>query len=133
MNGAYYRDVLLTQHLLSAIKQVSGGYTLQQDSAPAHRAGETTVLLSHETPDFISPLLWPPNSPDLNPVDYHVWTVLEERVYRSRIRDVDHLRARLIEKWQHFDHVIIDRAIKQWRPRLRLCVREQGGHFEHQL
>ena len=32
-----------------------------------------------------------------------------------------------------FDHRIIDWAIKQWRPRLRLCVREQGGHFEHQL
>src|SRR6218665_2315444 len=23
--------------------------------------------------------------------------------------------------------------IKQWRPRLRSCVRERGGHFEHQL
>jgi len=22
---------------------------------------------------------------------------------------------------------------KQWRPRLRSCVRERGGHFEHQL
>ena len=92
-----------------------------------------TILLSRETPDFISPKLWPPNSPDLNPVDYHIWSVLEERVYRTRIRDIDHLRARLIEEWQLFDQVIIDRAIKQWRPRLRSCVREKGGHFEHQL
>src|SRR5678816_4896181 len=68
VNGAYYRDVLLTQHLLPAIKQVSGGYfTFQQDSAPAHRARETIALLSRETPDFISPQMWPPNSPDLNP------------------------------------------------------------------
>jgi len=27
-------------------------------------------VLRRETPDFISPDLWPPNSPDLNPVDY---------------------------------------------------------------
>src|SRR6218665_1075685 len=43
-----------------------------------------------------------------------------------RIRDIDHLRARLVEEWQLLDHVIIDRAIKQWRLRLRSCVRERG-------
>jgi len=134
VNGAYYRDVLLNQHLLPTIKHVSGGYfTFQQDSAPAHRARETIDLLSREAPDFISPQLWPPNSPDLNPVDYQIWSVLEERVYRTRIRDVDHLTTRLIEEWRLFDQQIIDRAIKQWRSRLRACVREQGGHFEHQL
>jgi len=134
VNGAYYRDVLLNQHLLPAIKHVSGGYfTFQQDSAPAHRARETIDLLSREAPDFISPQMWPPNSPDLNPVDYRIWSALEERVYRTRIRDVDHLMTRLIEEWRRFDQQIIDRAIKQWRSRLRSCVREQGGHFEHQL
>ena len=62
--------MLLTKHLLPAIKELSGDYfTFQQDSAPAHGARETVELLSRETPDFITPLLWPPNSPDLNPVD----------------------------------------------------------------
>ena len=49
-------------------------------------------FLSRNTPDFISSLPWPPNSPDLNPVD-EVWGVLQQRVYRSRIRDVDHLKV----------------------------------------
>jgi len=91
------------------------------------------VFLSRETPDFISPLLWPPNSPDLNPVDYRIWSVLQERVYRTRIRDVGHLKERLIEEWQRFGQKIINRAIKQWRPRLRSCVLEGGGHFKHKL
>ena len=79
INGTYYRDELLTNHLLPAIKQLSGDYfTFQQDSAPAHRARETVEILSREPPDFISPLLWPPNSPDLNPVDCKVWSVLQE-------------------------------------------------------
>jgi len=70
-------------------------------------------VLSRNTPDFISPLLWPPNSPDLNPVDvdYEVWGVLQQRVYRRRIRDVDHLKQRLIEEWRCFDQNIIDRAV----------------------
>ena len=86
-------------------------------------------LLFRKTPDFISPQLWTPNSPDLNPVDNHICSILEQRVYR--IRDVNHLMTRLVEEWQMFDQKLIDWAIKQWRPRLRACVREQG-HFEHQ-
>ena len=134
INGAYYRDELLTKHLLPAIKELSGDYfTFQQDSAPAHRAKETVELLSRETPDFITPLQWPPNSPDLNPVDYKVWSVLQERVYRSQIRDVEHLKVRLVEEWRLFSQNIVDAAVKQWRVRLRACVKADGGHFEHQL
>jgi len=134
INGAYYRDELLTKHLLPAIKELSGDYfTFQQDSAPAHRARETVELLSRETPDFITPLLWPPNSPDLNPVDYKVWSVLQERVYRGRIRDVEHLKVRLVEEWSLFSQNIVDAAVKQWRVRLRACVKADGGHFEYQL
>ena len=134
INGAYYRDVLLMEQLLPAIKGISGDqFIFQQDSAPAHRARETVELLQRETPDFITPLLWPPNSPDLNPVDYKVWSVLQERIYRTRLRDVEHLKERLVEEWNKFDQAIIDSAVKQWRARLRACVRAGGGHFEHQL
>jgi len=73
------------------------------------------VLLSAETPDFISPLDWPPNSPDLNPVDCAIWSILQKRVYRSQIRGVDHLKERVIEEWRRFDQNIIDRAVNQWR------------------
>jgi len=38
------------------------------------------ALLITETPDFIPPTFLPQNSPDLNPVDYCVWSVLQERV-----------------------------------------------------
>ena len=56
---------------------------------------------------------------------------LHDRVYR--IRDVDQLSLRLIEEWEHFHQVFIDEAIRQWRPRLRTCLRAHGGHFEHRL
>jgi len=49
---------------------------------------------------------------DLNLVDYKVWGVLQERVYRTRIQDIDHLKQCLIEEWSHFDQRIIDRAVQ---------------------
>jgi len=133
-NGAYYRDVLLGQHFLPAIHSVAGYFfTFQQDNATAHRAGDTVEFFFRNTPDFILPLPWLPNSPDLNPVDYEARGVLQQNVYRSRIRDVDHLKQRVIEEWRCFDHNIIDRAVRQWRVRLRARVRANGGHFEHKL
>jgi len=48
------------------------GFVFQQDSALAHRARDTIAFLERKVLDFISPTLWPPNSPDLNPVDYNI-------------------------------------------------------------
>jgi len=58
-------------------------------------------------------------------------------MYRSQIRDIDQLKSRLLEEWGHFHQVqvVIDKAVRQWRPRLGACVRlrAHSGHFEHRL
>lgn len=133
VNGQYYRDILLRRDLLPDIKQYSDYFTFQQDGAPAHRARETVELLKVETPDFIPPNLWPPNSPDLNPVDYKIWGVLQERVYKTSIKDVDELRRRIDEEWDKLEQRIIDKAVGEWRKRLRACVAAGGGQFEHKM
>lgn len=91
------------------------------------------TFLEQETPDFIPPNLWPPNSPDLNPVDYSIWSLLQEKVYRSRIDNVAELKMRLIDEWARFDQSIVDAAIDQWHRRLSACVRVSGAHFEHRF
>ena len=57
------------------------------------RACDTIQLLRRETSDFIGPELWPPNSPDLNPVDYKIWELMmEDCVYQTAVHDVDELK-----------------------------------------
>ena len=121
VNGQYYRDILLTRDLLPNIKQYSDYFTFQQDGAPAHRARETVELLKVETPDFIPPNLWPSNSPDLNPVDYKIWDVLQERVYKTSIKDVDELRRRIAEEWDKLDQHIIDKAVGVTKETSSVC------------
>jgi len=135
INGQYYRDVLL-QKLLPAIRRVSGNmFTLPQDSAPAHhRARDTIELLRRSTPDFIAPDMWPPNSPNFNnPVDYAIWSRMQQRVYQTRVHDIDELRQRLITVWCGLEQCAVDDAIEQWQRRPRACVDAEGGHFEHNL
>ena len=136
INGAYYCDVVLRQMLLPGIRATSGSecFVFQQDSAPSHHTIDTVALLDQETPDFIPPALCRRhNSPDLNPVDYAVWSVLQGRVYRTKISDVDELKGRINSEWAALIHTVIERAVDEWRQRLRACIRAGGGHFEYML
>jgi hypothetical protein len=92
-------------------------------AARRHGSGRrrTVELQGNETPDFIPPTLWPPNSPDLNPVDYKIRSVMQERVYRTKVCDIEDLRQRIMQVWDEFDQSIIDASVKQWRRRLHAC------------
>ena len=115
VNGKYYREVLLTRDLLPDIRPYSEYFVFQQDGAPAHRARETVELLKEVTPDFIPPSLWPSSSPDLNPVDYAIWGIMQERVYnKGKIANVEELRQRIVDEWERLYQRIIDGGVKEW-------------------
>jgi len=57
-----------------------------------------------------------------------VWSDLQEKVYRSKIVDVDDRKTRLIDEWAQFDQSIVDAAISQSRHRLN-AVSVYAGHI----
>ena len=63
--------------------------------------------------------------PDLNPVDYKVWSVMQEKVYKKWIEDFGELRAHILTAWDKMDQRItgIDKAVRQWHTRLHACIR----------
>jgi len=121
--------------LLPAIRRVSGNGFIPagQCTGTPCRARATVELLRQETPNFLAPILWPPNSPDLNPVDYEIWAVMQHRVYHRQIHSEDELKRRIIDVWCGLEQSIFDEAIDQCqRPHLE-CVHAKGGHFEYTL
>ena len=77
VNSSYHVWFVLGKGLLPDIQARchQHKWTFQQDDAPANtvRNRPTTDYLKKEKSDFIEPDMWPPNSPDLNSVDYAVW------------------------------------------------------------
>jgi len=74
INGQYYRDMLLMQRLLwrsAALLEtcLSSSKTMRQHIVLVTQS----EFLLNKTPQFISP--------DLNPVNYCIWGMLQERVY----------------------------------------------------
>src|SRR6218665_791233 len=61
------------------------GFIFHQDGAPAHTARVTQEWLHANRPEIIEQDRWPPNSPDLNPLDYHVWGAMMERYHKLQL------------------------------------------------
>jgi len=78
INANYYIDNLLPKPVEDAYALLGNTFVFQQDGAPAHRAMPTQEWLAKHCPDFIDKDSWPPNSPDLNPLDYCMWGAMLE-------------------------------------------------------
>ena len=91
----------------------------QQDSAPAHKAKITQEWCEENLPDFIPWTLWPPSSPDLNPLDYSIWGILETRVNAKRHNSIESLKATLLKEWDRLSMENERAAIDIWPKRLK--------------
>ena len=105
-------------------------WTFQQGSAPAHGAKTTQKWLEDSVPDFISKDEWSSASPVLKPLDYSIWSKLEQKVCCKPHTSRENLKKALLREWDRFPMESIRTAIENWRPRLQACVKAKGGHFE---
>ena len=78
VNTKVYLDVLKSM-VIPWCNQVAGGrpWVWQQHSVPAHKSKETQAWLQKEYYNFVPFSHWPPSSPNLNPLDYFVWSYVE--------------------------------------------------------
>ena len=56
------------------------GSTFQQDNAKPHIHAKLQERCAKHFPCFIDKDHWPTNSPDLNPLDYNIWSELAHQV-----------------------------------------------------
>jgi len=79
--------------------------------------------------------LWPSNSPDLNPVDYEIWAVMQHHVYHRQTIvwmnwNSGSSMSGLVQSWT------VDFWWGYWpvaRKTLCVSVHAKGGHFEYSL
>lgn len=105
-------------------------WCFQQDSAPSHKANLTQDWIQKHFPDFITRDEWPSCSPDLSPLDYGIWSILEKNVCAKRHHSLQELQDTLVKAWDSVSLDIVKNVIDDFPKRLRLCVEARGGHFE---
>uniref|UniRef100_A0A914BZR8 Uncharacterized protein n=1 Tax=Acrobeloides nanus TaxID=290746 RepID=A0A914BZR8_9BILA len=96
-------------------------------------------LIRDNFPDFIhvdiSPQRnngeWPLNSPDLNVIDYSIWSILEVEACSKPHQSIEALKKSLVEAWNAIPQDIIDKAVDDFLKCLKTCIEAGGGHFEN--
>ncbi|CAF1098111.1 unnamed protein product, partial [Didymodactylos carnosus] len=73
---------------------------------------------------------WPPSSPDLNPLDFSIWGILETIVNARQHRSLESLKRMLVREWNRLPMDTVRAAIDSWRRRLALVVKHKGDRFE---
>jgi len=82
MDGKLYVENLLPELVQDCRSVLPSAFILQMDCAPANTAKLAQDWVATNCSEFTGKDEWPPNSPGLNPLDYHVWGAMLER-YKS--------------------------------------------------
>lgn len=132
MNQEIYQKKILESTLLPWATELfpEQKWTFQQDSAPSHAATDTQQWIRSHTPDFISKEEWPPYSPDLNPLDFSVWGILESKACMKPHQSLASLKRSLKKAWADLPLTTVAKITDQFPKRLRSCIDASGGHFE---
>jgi len=135
INADFYVKDLLPKLLEDCNALLPNGFIFQQDGAPAHFSSLAQAWIDQRVPDFIKKDEWPPNSPDVNPLDYHVWGAMLEKYkqYKPKPTNKAELKAALEAIWEDLPQDAIDLAVLAFRKRLQACINAEGGHIEHLL
>lgn len=132
VNQQIYRQKVLSRELIPWARKQFGSrpWTFQQDSAPAHKARATQDFLRTRIPRLISSQEWPPYSPDLNPMDFSIWAILEAKVSSKRHQSVDCLKASLRKEWAAIPQRVLRAACGAFITRLDGIIKAKGGYIE---
>jgi transposase len=136
---------LLEQNLLSFIDMLHEtgiqNIVFQQDNATPHHARVTRDWLkaAGEHHGF-TVMEFPPNSPDLNPIE-HLWSILKAELYRrypdtmylkgseSTVRG--ELRKRLNEIWWDIGEDVLNKLIDSMPNRIQAVLKARGWYTEY--
>ena len=101
INQEMYRQEILEDLILPWTREhyPNNDWTFQQDSAPAHKAKLTQQWIQEHFPDFIDFLQWPPYSPNLNHLNYFIWSYLETTTCATLHKNLMMLHAVIIKTW----------------------------------
>jgi len=85
--------------------------------APAHSAPETQEWIAWNSPEFISKAEWPPNSPDLNPLDYDVWGAKLHKYQQYQPKSTNKVELKLVLDtiWKQLPQSFISKAVIAFR------------------
>ncbi len=112
---------------MTTVYPSSDGY-FQQDNAPCHKYQIISDWFLEHDNEFTL-LKWPPQSPDLNPIE-HLWDVVEREI---RIMDVQptNLQQQQLSIWTKISEECFQHLVESMPWRIKALLKAKGGPTRH--
>ncbi len=99
----------------------------QQDNAPCHKAQIISDWFLEHDNEFTL-LKWPPQSPDLNPIE-HLWDVVEREIHIMDVQttNLQQLCDAIMTIWTKISEECFQHLVESMPRRIKAVLKENGG------
>jgi transposase len=101
----------------------------QQDNDPKHTSKTAKKWLEDHD---ITLLDWPPQSPDLNPIE-HLWNHIKKELFKypTTAKGVWELWERIVEVWNNIEPEVCQNLIESMPRRIQAVLQAKGGNTKY--
>ena len=125
-NYSYKQFLLFIKKDMAEMKQkfkLKNDILFQQDNACCHKSRD-----SLDTIEILfgkNKIWWPPNSPDLSPIET-VWAIVKQELSKKKNNNLEELRNNLIDIWSRFPNELCEKIVGEFDDKIRICQNEEG-------
>ena len=104
-------------------------WIFQQDGAKPHQHHLTQQWCRDNFPSFIDKNRWPPNSPDLSPLDYSIWDELVNTIDWDKVKSKTTLIQQLKSSVKKIRESVVFESCASWTNRLYRVSQNDGNYL----
>jgi transposase len=135
ITSAEYRDVILKTLLPegSMIFSSQGvtSWIFQQDNDPTHKVGlELVKEYNKRKTSNIAVMTWPPNSPDLSPIE-NVWAYVDRKVQARGCTSFAEFKATVLEELKEVPKSVLSNLCASMKERVKAVLQTGGGKTKY--
>lgn len=125
-----YRDILENHAIPSGIRLLGQNFIFQQDNDPKHSSKLCKDYLRHlEEEGTLKIMEWPPQSPDLNPIEL-LWEELDRQVRKSAPTSTTEMWNKLQSSWTSISEETLAKLIARMPRLCAAIIKSRGGHID---
>ena len=124
-------QILICHGVPSRLHLLGQGFVYQQKNDPKHTSKLCKNYLDKkEAERKLQKLDWPPQSPDLNPIE-HLWDILDQNLSKSSTSSQHMLWEQLQAAWQNISEEISKKLVILMPERITVVIKAKGSHTKY--